>query len=662
MGVLDITVQGRVYTVQWWQPGMMFPNAARYAAFDIETEKLDPAEPIRPVLMQICFPENNLVYLVHWTYMKETFRMLLRLPHCVSAYYTPFDLFALGVQFDDEVADAIFDGKLVDLSIRYILNQSSLGEYSEVYNLAYVCRRILGIQLSKDEDIRLTFKRDEGLSREHIEYAVMDSIATALLLMNGLPNPEPTEPLQILGYIGMYAVHMNGLLVDPDEVEKIRKEHEAKMEEAERKLSYFGWVPDQKGHQLQLQEVLERLERFCGITFPRSPHGKIKTNKELVAAFDSLGKPHPFAELYRERAHYQYTLGNVLSNKFLHADGRIHPTLHPMRRTGRAQFSSPNPQNIPRSGNLRAIYRAPDGHVLLAADASQIELCALAQHCLTHFGYSRMAELINNGEDLHTAFGKVLIKYAGLNPETVDESTLKKFRQRAKVANFGFPGGLGVSSFLSYARLTWDLRFTEGEVKEMRELWLEMFPEMRYHLQPTPDAEWTRKQIHRWIIENRAKYNLPHNWFPETLEELQSVLPQDDLWYELKHLQRYMVRLVSGRIVRNLTYTQACNYAFQGVTADAMKPVSYFVGKAGYRLVNFIHDEILVEMYYNPETINREVDYVTGLMQSIVQDFFPNVRIKIEPAIMTRWYKNAELVAAPDGTYIPWTPDQQEVA
>lgn len=91
-------------------------------------------------------------------------------------------------------------------------------------------------------------------------------------------------------------------------------------------------------------------------------------------------------------------------------------------------------QNIPRAENIRGIYVAAPGHVLFVCDYSQIELCALAQSCLHWYKHSRMAEVINGGQDVHSWFGNI-IKENDRRSEKQKEGV--DFRQLAKVPNFG---------------------------------------------------------------------------------------------------------------------------------------------------------------------------------------------------------------------------------
>ncbi|MEM9108532.1 MAG: DNA polymerase I [Planctomycetota bacterium] len=117
-------------------------------------------------------------------------------------------------------------------------------------------------------------------------------------------------------------------------------------------------------------------------------------------------------------------------------DGRVHARFNQTgAATGRLSSSDPNLQNIPIrtevGRNIRKAFIAEDGHKLIAADYSQIELRVLAH-------LSEDAALIkafNEGQDIHRA---VAAQVFGVEPDEVDSEQ----RGRAKVINFGIIYGI----------------------------------------------------------------------------------------------------------------------------------------------------------------------------------------------------------------------------
>src|SRR5258708_27870541 len=105
--------------------------------------------------------------------------------------------------------------------------------------------------------------------------------------------------------------------------------------------------------------------------------------------------------------------------------------------TGRLSSTNPNLQNIPIRTELgreiRAAFIAEPGHVLLAADYSQIELRLLA-----HLSQDKLlVEAFRRGDDIHTLTASQVF---GVPPLMVTPDN----RRQAKAWNFGIVYGLSV--------------------------------------------------------------------------------------------------------------------------------------------------------------------------------------------------------------------------
>jgi DNA polymerase-1 len=125
------------------------------------------------------------------------------------------------------------------------------------------------------------------------------------------------------------------------------------------------------------------------------------------------------------------------------ATGRIHPDLMPLAtETGRFAARNPNMQNCPRKTNdpvgIRSFIVAPEGHVLVSCDFSQIELRVGAFYCRDE----KMLEIYRSGGDIHAQTTGVIfgIPYA----QAVDKGApdYKERRTIAKNVNFGVFYGL----------------------------------------------------------------------------------------------------------------------------------------------------------------------------------------------------------------------------
>ncbi len=128
--------------------------------------------------------------------------------------------------------------------------------------------------------------------------------------------------------------------------------------------------------------------------------------------------------------------------------GRIHPDMFALStETGRMNCRNPNFQNCPRKTNdpigVRNFIKAPEGHLILSLDFSQIELRVGAFYCRD----SKMLETYRTGGDIHAATTSVIFGVSYEEAQDKHSENYKEHRTIAKNVNFGtfyglFPRGL----------------------------------------------------------------------------------------------------------------------------------------------------------------------------------------------------------------------------
>ena len=201
------------------------------------------------------------------------------------------------------------------------------------------------------------------------------------------------------------------------------------------------------------------------------PHGKktktgYSTNAEVL---EKLKGKHPIvAEIlrYRMLTKLKSTYADGLL-KVIASDGRIHTTFqNTVTATGRLSSTDPNLQNIPvrteLGSELRRMFVAQPGWVLVDADYSQIELRVLA-----HVADDKnMQAAFLSGEDFHT------VTAAQVFGVPVEEVT-PEMRRSAKAVNFGIVYGI------SDWALAEDLGVSVAEAKAYIEGYLARFAGVR---------------------------------------------------------------------------------------------------------------------------------------------------------------------------------------
>ena len=154
-------------------------------------------------------------------------------------------------------------------------------------------------------------------------------------------------------------------------------------------------------------------------------------------------------------------------------DGRVHTNFQmAVASTGRLSSTDPNLQNIPirteEGARLRRVFVAEPGHLLLAADYSQIELRLLAHVA----DVPSLRDAFARGEDIHSRTAADIFR---LDPGKVDRES----RRRAKMINFGII--YGISAFGLATRLA----IPPNEARTIIDAYFAQYPGIRDYMDRT---------------------------------------------------------------------------------------------------------------------------------------------------------------------------------
>ncbi|MFA5809574.1 MAG: DNA polymerase I, partial [Thermoleophilia bacterium] len=184
-----------------------------------------------------------------------------------------------------------------------------------------------------------------------------------------------------------------------------------------------------------------------------SPGKKTKTGFSTDASvLKNLRGSHkiiPKIETYRELAKLSNTYLLALPRIADPETWRIHTTFNQtVTATGRISSSNPNLQNIPirtpLGEKIRDCFVAEEGHRLIVADYSQVELRLMAHLS----GEPKLRQAFASGEDVHR---DTAAEVFNLKPEEVTSTQ----RNRAKAVNFGIMygiSGFGLAEQLDISR------------------------------------------------------------------------------------------------------------------------------------------------------------------------------------------------------------------
>ena len=289
------------------------------------------------------------------------------------------------------------------------------------------------------------------------------------------------------------------------------------------------------------------------------PHGKkTKTGWSTNAdVLDKLRHQHEIVDdvlRYRQYAKLKSTYADGLL-KVIDPDGRIRTSFQmTVTATGRLSSTEPNLQNIPTrtelGSEMRRMFVADEGCVLVDADYSQIELRILAHMAKDE----AMQQAFLSGADFHTVTAAKVF-------HTTPEQVTPQMRSSAKAVNFGIVYGISAFS------LSQDIGVTVAEAKDYMERYFATYTGVKAYMEQ--------------VVEEARERG-----FVETLLHRRRALP------ELKS-SNFNLRSFGERV--------ALNMPIQGTAADIIKLAMVRVAdrlqteKLRARLIMQVHDELIVE-------------------------------------------------------------------
>lgn len=429
------------------------------------------------------------------------------------------------------------------------------------------------------------------------------------------PQPLADEFGQARGAWWLQLMSVWGIRTNPDRVDAVEYDVNEKIRELREVLVKAGLVRENG-----TRNVKAARERMIAARGGEENCRRTKSKQVQLDEDACRESGDPILMDYAELG----SLGVVLS-KDLPALRRgkelpIHSRFGVFLATGRTSSSDPNIQNVRRLPGIRECFVPRPGMVFLDADYDGLELRTLAQACLKLFGKSKLAEAINSGMDAHLMVAAQILKipYAEAlrmkkGGTAEEKAKVDDARQVGKVANFGFPGGLGFETLVVFAKKGYGVVITPEDAKALKEVWFKTFPEMRLYFD----------KINSFGVR----------------DESDPIDPQS--LYSIE-------QLFTKRLRGDCSYTAACNTFFQGLGADATKNAGFqiayecYVDKSsplyGCRIVNYIHDQFLVEC--PEERCHEAAMRLAEVMVEAANEFLPDVPATVsEPMVARCWSK-----------------------
>ena len=506
---------------------------------------------------------------------------------------------------DDSVAKVMFDVKeaIVKLNgridIKNISDDTAIAAYlvdpaKNEYTIEKLASEYFGTVIEKPEVKQLSLlddvetDRSEYLAKCAVALGVLNECIGDKIKENGQEKLYQEVELPLVTVLAH--LEINGFLVDDNQLKEFADKLGEKIDALTNEIYMLAGEEFNINSPKQLGVILfEKLEL--------KPVKKTKTGYATNAdVLEKLRDKHPIVNFimeYRQLAKLKSTYCDGLRAVVNPNTHRIHSVFtQTVTVTGRLSSTEPNLQNIPTRTELgreiRKMFVAKDGYVLVDADYSQIELRVLA-----HIANDEtMINAFRNNEDIHAVTASQVL---GIPLEDVT----KEQRSSAKAVNFGIVYGIGEFS------LAQDLHISVKEAKAYIESYLEKYHGVRNYMESI--KEQAKKDGYVKTMLNRIRY----------IPELKS--------------PNYNIRQFGERV--------ALNTPIQGTAADIIKLAMVRVDN---RLINEglksklilqVHDELIVEAHKD------EVDKVKQILSEEMQSAMElNVPLKVDMSTGHSWY------------------------
>lgn len=385
----------------------------------------------------------------------------------------------------------------------------------------------------------------------------------------------------------------HGIKVDRAELSRLSGMFAQKMAGLEDEAYELAGTKFNMGSPKQIGEILfDQMGLEGG---KKTKTGAWQTGVDVLEKLADAGEKLPRTILdWRGYSKLKSTYTDALVGQINADTGRVHTSFSlAATTTGRLSSSDPNLQNIPirteEGRKIRDAFVAEAGHVLVAADYSQIELRILAHVA----ELETMKQAFADGVDIHalTASEMFDVPLDQMTPEV---------RRNAKAINFGII--YGISAF----GLAKNIGISRTEAGDYIKRYFEKFPGIKTYMEDTK-AQAREDGYVKTIFGRKC---------------------------HIKGIRD------NNQMMRAFAERQAINAPIQGAAADIMRRAMIKMPDAissveGARMLLQVHDELVFEV---PET--RSQDLINIVKPTMENAAMPAVNISIPLVVEAHAAKN----------------------
>ena len=653
-------------------------------AYDNETHLSQPGLPAPPIVCSsvadstgchLFDPSQGLVWL-----RKVLSNPLVHLVGCNIA----FDMVCAAVAQPDllPLMFTAYDADRVhDVAIREALLDIGKGELQERgdegigirYGMTLLAQRYLGLDISKAKKSpdawRKRYASLEGIPIEQWPWAArvypLQDVAFPLEIFRKQEGGQNLhdEPHQVRAAFALALMSTWGVRTNRAAVAALRARVEAEDKRVTKEFQSLGILrPDGTENKKRLAELVTVAYRGAPpMTAPtaRHPRGQVSTDRDTLAESGD-----PMLERYATAGKNDKFLTTYLRILERGVDQPFNPQFNVLVATTRV---SSDAQQFPQYGGVRECMEARDETVFCSVDYGGLELRTMAQRAIWDVGHSKMALVLNAGQDPHliaaasfmgVTYEDAVKRYAAGDP------LVKAFRDLGKIWNFGKGGGMGPGAMVYNARTGKNGATTKGPDGTV-------YVGSRFCLL-TKEAERCGEKKETVKVQGKQRRvcsaclavakRLDAGW-------LRAWTEQKELFDEASRLTKFSRHVTAEIPMVNVKrgkcgYTQWLNTPFQGLGAAATKRAMWIICRESYtdtssplwgsRLVLNVHDELIMEM---PESKAPEAgERMAKIMRDTLKLYVPDLAasVEAEPALSRTMSKSAKTVRDATGRLMVW--------
>ncbi|MDQ5957844.1 MAG: polymerase [Patescibacteria group bacterium] len=382
-----------------------------------------------------------------------------------------------------------------------------------------------------------------------------------------------------------------GILIDKKCFIDLSKELHLKLVKLEKEIFNLAGHEFNINSPKQLGVVLFDELKLTAKGLKKTAGGARSTKESELLKLASEAPIVDFILKYRELAKLVSTYVDTIP-KLVDDNSRLHSKLNQTgTTTGRMSSTDPNLQNIPASDSygvdIRRGFVVTPGHILVAADYSQIELRVLAMLS----GDPVLRDIFKSGKDIHTSVAARIF-------DVKESDVTYEMRRKAKVVNFGIIYGMGVNA----------LRVNLGS---------------------------TREEAQKFYDGYFEEFNVVKKYFDQVVQDAYSLGYTETMFGRRRYYPGLKSKLP---FIRAQAERQAGNAPIQGTEADIVKIATIKVEEAlaKAKLQNQahfllqVHDELIYEV--EEGVLDKVLPIINKEMTGVVQNDIPIlVNVEIGP-------------------------------